>query len=63
MSLPYVPDLRAGQYYLLRIATPSPPGLVEQAYSVSSSPHPPSTRSPETATTPTPATTAGSTLP
>lgn len=42
LALPEVPELQAGQYYLLRLATPSPPGVVEQAYSVSSSPHPPS---------------------
>jgi len=42
LALPEVPELQAGQYYLLRLATPSPPGAVEQAYSVSSSPHPPS---------------------
>jgi ferredoxin-NADP reductase len=40
--LPEVPELQAGQYYVLRLATPSPPGAVEQAYSVSSSPYPPS---------------------
>ena len=42
LALPEVPELQAGQYYLVRLATPSPPGAVEQAYSVSSSPYPPS---------------------
>jgi ferredoxin-NADP reductase len=41
LALPTVPELRAGQYLLLRLATASPPGVVEQAYSVSSSPYPP----------------------
>jgi len=42
LALPEVPQLQAGQYYLLRLATPSPPATVEQAYSISSSPYPPS---------------------
>jgi ferredoxin-NADP reductase len=41
LALAYVPELRAGQYLLVRLATASPPGVVEQAYSVSSSPYAP----------------------
>jgi ferredoxin-NADP reductase len=41
LALPTVPEFRAGQYLLLRLASASPPGVVEQAYSVSSSPYPP----------------------
>ncbi|MGH9109955.1 MAG: FAD-binding oxidoreductase [Acidimicrobiales bacterium] len=40
LRLPSVPDLLPGQYYLVRLAMPSPPGAVEQAYSVSSAPDP-----------------------
>lgn len=35
-----VPRYLPGQYFLLRLATPGPPGAVEQAYSLSSSPFP-----------------------
>lgn len=31
----------AGQYYLVRMAVDAPPGVVEQAYSLGSSPYPP----------------------
>jgi len=37
-----VPDVLPGQYYLVRLAVDVPPGVVEQAYSLCSSPYPPS---------------------
>ncbi len=43
LRLGTIPDLRAGQYYLVRVAVDTPPGVVEQAYSLCSSPYPPST--------------------
>ena len=43
LRLVEVPDLLPGQYYLVRLAVDAPPGVVEQAYSLCSSPHPPST--------------------
>lgn len=42
LELPEAPNLLPGQYYLVRLAIESPPGAVQQAYSVSSSPEPPS---------------------
>lgn len=41
LRLPETPQLLAGQYYLVRLAVDTSPGAVEQAYSVSSSPYPP----------------------
>jgi ferredoxin-NADP reductase len=41
LRLPEAPELLPGQYYLVRLAVDSPPVVVEQAYSVSSSPYPP----------------------
>ena len=35
------PEVLAGQYYLVRMVVEVPPGLVEQAYSLCSSPYPP----------------------
>ena len=42
LALPETPDLLPGQYYLVRLATPAHAGAVQQAFSVSSSPYPPS---------------------
>lgn len=42
LRLPETPSFLPGQYYLVRLAVPGSPGAVEQAYSVSSSPFPPS---------------------
>lgn len=42
LRLDAVPDLLPGQYYLVRLAVAGPPGAVEQAYSLCSSPWPPS---------------------
>ena len=43
LRLVEVPDLLPGQYYLVRLAVDAPPGVVEQAYSLCSSPYPRST--------------------
>jgi ferredoxin-NADP reductase len=43
LRLDEVPDVLPGQYYLVRVAVDEPPGAVEQAYSLCSSPYPPST--------------------
>ena len=43
LRLEEVPDFLPGQYYLARIAVDAPPGVAEQAYSLCSSPYPPST--------------------
>lgn len=40
LTLPETPELLPGQYYLVRLAIERPPGMVEQAYSVSSPPYP-----------------------
>jgi ferredoxin-NADP reductase len=40
LRLAEAPEFLPGQYYLVRLAIESPPGVVEQAYSVSSSPFP-----------------------
>jgi len=42
LRLPEPPSFLPGQYYLVRVATPAPPGSIQQSYSVSSSPFPPS---------------------
>jgi ferredoxin-NADP reductase len=42
LRLGEVPDVLPGQYYLVRLAVDTPPGVVEQAYSLCSSPYPPS---------------------
>jgi ferredoxin-NADP reductase len=42
LCLGQVPDIVPGQYYLARLAVDAPPGVVEQAYSLCSSPYPPS---------------------
>jgi len=42
LRLGEVPDVLPGQYYLVRLAVDAPPGIVEQAYSLCSSPYPPS---------------------
>ncbi len=42
LRLVVVPDVLPGQYYLVRLAVDVPPGVVEQAYSLCSSPYPPS---------------------
>lgn len=41
LRLAEVPKVLPGQYYLLRLALDSAPGVVEQAYSLCSSPYPP----------------------
>lgn len=41
LRLPEIPAVLPGQYYLIRLVIDAPPGIVEQAYSVSSSPYPP----------------------
>jgi len=41
LRLAETPDLLPGQYYLVRLAIESGPGAVQQAYSLSSSPFPP----------------------
>jgi ferredoxin-NADP reductase len=43
LRLAEAPDVLPGQYYLVRPAVGAPPGVVEQAYSLCSSPYPPST--------------------
>lgn len=43
LRLADVPNALPGQYYLVRLAVDVPPGVVEQAYSLCSSPYPPST--------------------
>lgn len=43
LRLDELPDLLPGQYYLVRLAVDAPPGVAEQAYSLCSSPYPPST--------------------
>ena len=43
LRLDEVPDLLPGQYYLVRLTVDAPPGVAEQAYSLCSSPYPPST--------------------
>lgn len=43
LRLDEVPDFLPGQYYLVRPAVDAPPGAAEQAYSLCSSPYPPST--------------------
>jgi ferredoxin-NADP reductase len=43
LRLDQVPQVLPGQYYLVRLAVSTPPGVVEQAYSLCSSPYPPST--------------------
>jgi len=42
LRLGEVPDVHPGQYYLVRLAVDTPPGVVEQAYSLCSSSYPPS---------------------
>jgi len=42
LELPEPVDFVAGQYFLVRVRVDAAPGVVEQAYSVSSSPWPPS---------------------
>lgn len=42
LRLAEVPDDLPGQYYLVRLAVGAPPGVAEQAYSLCSSPYPPS---------------------
>lgn len=42
LRLAQVPVVLPGQYYLLHLAVDTPPGVVEQAYSLCSSPYPPS---------------------
>lgn len=42
LRLDEVPEVLPGQYYLVRLAVEAPPGVVEQAYSLCSSPYPPS---------------------
>lgn len=42
LQLPEAPEFLPGQYYLVRLAIDARPGAVEQAFSVSSSPYPPS---------------------
>ena len=42
LELAEMPELLPGQYYLVRLVMARSPGVVEQAYSVSSSPDPPS---------------------
>ena len=42
LRLAEAPEVLAGQYYLIRLAVEAPPGVVEQAYSLCSSPYPPS---------------------
>lgn len=42
LRLGEVPDVLPGQYYLVRLAVEAPPRVVEQAYSLCSSPYPPS---------------------
>lgn len=42
VALPETPEFLPGQYYLVRLATPTDAGAVQQAFSVSSSPYPPS---------------------
>ena len=42
LRLAEAPEVLAGQYYLVRLAVGAPPGVVEQAYSLCSSPYPPS---------------------
>jgi ferredoxin-NADP reductase len=42
LRLPEAPELLPGQYYLVRLAIDGRPGAVEQAFSISSSPYPPS---------------------
>lgn len=42
LELPETAEFLPGQYYLVRLAIPVPPGSVQQAYSVCSSPFPPS---------------------
>ena len=44
LELPEPVDFVAGQYYLVRMRIDGAPGFVEQAYSVSSSPWPPSSK-------------------
>jgi ferredoxin-NADP reductase len=44
LELPEPVDFVAGQYYLVRMRIDGAPGFVEQAYSVSSSPSPPSSK-------------------
>ncbi len=41
LRLPEAPELLPGQYYLVRLAIDARPGAVEQAFSISSSPYPP----------------------
>ena len=41
LRLAEAPEVLAGQYYLFRMAVEAPPGVVEQAYSLCSSPYPP----------------------
>ena len=40
LALAETPEFLLGQYYLVRLAIDRPPGVVQQAYSVSSSPYP-----------------------
>ncbi|MGH9298447.1 MAG: FAD-binding oxidoreductase [Acidimicrobiales bacterium] len=40
LELPEVADFLPGQYYLVRLGIPQPPGAIEQPYSVSSAPYP-----------------------
>jgi ferredoxin-NADP reductase len=42
LRLAETPELLSGQYYLIRLAIEVPPGTLQQAYSLSSSPFPPS---------------------
>ncbi len=44
LRLDEVPEVLPGQYYLVRLAVDAPPGVVEQAYSLCSSPYPPSSK-------------------
>ena len=41
LRLAEAPEVLAGQYYLVRMAVDASPGVVEQAYSLCSSPYPP----------------------
>ncbi|MGH9171839.1 MAG: hypothetical protein ACRD0Z_13370 [Acidimicrobiales bacterium] len=40
LEMPEMADFLPGQYYLVRMVIPQPPGAIEQPYSVSSPPYP-----------------------